>query len=352
MSDHRPSDARRDDAARLLRGAARRRAVATADLFLPDQLRLTERERLTAHSLLARLVRTIEDELRATLADRFADEEAVQAAFASAHVEIAAPLFDGSHALEDRELVGLLLRRAEEHRIYRASGDRAEQLRALIAARDAAVAADAMAVLVARSRRLDRFQEPVFARTELPAELQHRLVWTVAAALRAYMIEVHRVEPARADAALAEAAAGLIAGYDEGDSLEARCNRLARALLAAGRLDGGVIVTTLMEGTLPLFIAGLSAAAGIGYAAVWDILTDPAGGGPVFLLRASGLSRQQAAEALIALAEQPDDDRLVAQIGLFDATDPSDAARALSLWSLDPAYREAVLRLSEAREAA
>jgi hypothetical protein len=49
-----------------------------------------------------------------------------------------------------------------------------------------------MAVLVARSRRLDRFQEPVLARTELPAELQHRLVWTIAAARRAYLVDSMR----------------------------------------------------------------------------------------------------------------------------------------------------------------
>jgi uncharacterized protein (DUF2336 family) len=298
MSVIRPNQGGRDDSVRLLRGAARRRASVTSDLFLPEPLRLTERERLIARDLLARLVRTIEDELRAALRGRFAGHEALDAALASAHVEIAGPLFDGTAALRDPDLVSLLLRRAEEHRLFRAAPNRTDRLQALIADRDPAIGSDAMAVLVARSRRLDRFQEPVLARTELPADLQHRFVWTVAAALRTYLIEGHEIEPAAADTALAEAAGGLIAGYDEGDALEARCTRLAHRLHGQGRLDGGAIAAFLLEGTLPLFLAGLSAATGIAYDAVWDIVCDPSERGPAYLLAAAGLDRQQAGDVL------------------------------------------------------
>ncbi len=348
MSATRPHHGGRDHAVRLLRGAARRRASVTADLFLPESLRLTERERLIARDLLTRLIRTIEDELRTMLAERFRDHEALAAALSAAHVEIAAPLFDGTDALANRDLVSLLLRRSEEHRLFRAAPSRIERLQALVADRDAAIAADAMAVLVARSRRLDRFQEPVLARTELPADLQHRFVWTVAAALRTYLVESHGIDPAAADAALGPAASSLISGYDEGDSLEARCNRLARALHAAGRLDGAALAGFLMEGTLPLFLAGLSARTGIAYEAVWDILSEPEGRGAVTLLAAAGLDRQQAGDVLLCLAAQPVEARLVRQITWFETLDADLAAQALSMWSLDPAYRQALLRLDHA----
>ena len=350
MSDPPASQVKRDDAAHLLHGAAHRRAAATKDLFINEALRLSERQRLTARALLDRLVRTIEDELRAVLAERFAAHEALHAALASAHVEIAGPVFDGSTALEDAELVGLLLRRSEEHRVFLAARG-GERLQSLIADCDAEIAANAMAVLVARSRRLDRFQEPVLARTELPAELQHRLVWTVAAALRAYMVGTHRIDPAAADLALGQAASGLIAAYDEGESLEARCNRLARLLHGGGRLEGAVIADFLGEGTLPLFLAGLSAATDVGYSAVWDLLQEPSGRGPVFLTKAAGLDRQQAGQVLLLLTPQPDDDLLIRQIDLFDALHNGEAAQALGLWSLDPAYRDAVLRLDRPRQA-
>lgn len=346
MSAIRPSQAQWNDGARLLGESARLRAAAAIDLFLAEELRLTEAQRLTARALLGRLLRAIEDELRAAVADRFVNNRALHAALASAHVELAAAALDGAALSDEPGLIGLLLRRVEEHRLHLAGRGREQRLAALVADRDPEIAAHAMAVLVARSRRLDRFQEPVLARTELPAELQHALVWTVAAALRAYLTGPHQVSPALADAALGEAAAAAIAGYDEGDSLEGRAMRLCRRLHVAGRLDGATIAGFLGEGVLPLFIAGLSAATTISYGAVWDILTDPAGKGPVLLLKVAGLDREQAGRSLLALAAHADDDRLIRQVDLFDVIGRDDAERALSLWLLDPAYRAALLRLA------
>ena len=88
------------DAARLLLAAARERfSVAATDLLLPEQSRLTEWQRITAAGLLVRLVRTIEDALRARLAEGFADHEGLSAAFSSAHVPIARmPSFESRKA--------------------------------------------------------------------------------------------------------------------------------------------------------------------------------------------------------------------------------------------------------------
>ena len=70
------------DAARLLLAASRERsAVAATDLLLPEQARLSEWQRLTASALLLRLVRTVEDDLRARLAGEFRGEEALHARF-------------------------------------------------------------------------------------------------------------------------------------------------------------------------------------------------------------------------------------------------------------------------------
>jgi hypothetical protein len=352
MSALRPGQAKWDDGARLLRAAAGRRRVAATDLFMPGDLRLSERERVTARALLVRLLRVIEDELRAAIADRFRHDEPLHAALASTHVEIAGPALGGSDLLAEPELVGLLLRRVEEHRLFLAGPEAGERLKALVADRDEGVAADAMAVLVARGRRLDRFGEPVLARTELPAELQHRLVWTVAAALRNYLAGIHHIDASAADACLREAGAATIAAYDEADTLEARCGRLARRLRASDRLDGEAIAGFLEDGLLPLFIAGLSAVTAIPAASVWDILTEPAGQGPVLLLKAAGLDRGQAGRCLLLLAGPPSDDWIIEQIDLFDALTAQVAASALSLWSLDPVYRDALLALGEGRLAA
>ena len=112
---------RQSDAARLLLAAARERfAVAAADLLLPDRARLTEWQRLTAAALLTRLVRGLEDEMRARLAVRFEDHEALHAALSSAHVPIALPILERAQALRDADLSNVLVRRVEEHRYWKA----------------------------------------------------------------------------------------------------------------------------------------------------------------------------------------------------------------------------------------
>src|SRR4051795_10648575 len=146
-----------DGAARLVASARARLAGAALELRLPESDRLSEWQRRTIAALLAGLVRSVEDELRSALAARLpADQhEALHAALASAQVEIAGPLLDTASPW-DPALIALLLRRAEEHRLQKGGGDSA-LLVELSGNKDESVAGQAMALLVAQSRRLDSF---------------------------------------------------------------------------------------------------------------------------------------------------------------------------------------------------
>ena len=345
---------RQSDAARLLLAAARERfAVAATDLLLPDRARLTEWQRLTASALLNRLVGGLEDELRARLAERFEGHAALHAALSSAHVPIALPILERAQALRDPELGNVLVRRVEEHRYWKAHAPAAggeDLLYTLVRDPDEEVAAEAMELIIARSRRFDRFQEPAMGQVELPAELQHKLVWMVAASLRHYIVQQHRV--GAVDAAIEEVAGALIAAYDEGATLEARAVRLARRLHAAGRLDGELLARSLSEGMLPLFIAGLASLCALDYAAAWEVLADPRGRGPALLLRAAGAEREAAAAILLLLGSRghlvsgAEGDAAAEQLELFDTVDQEAAAEVLRLWQAHPSYRASVARIS------
>ena len=344
---------RKSDAARLLLAAARERfAVAATDLLLPEQTRLTEWQRITASRLLARLVRSVEEDLRARLAVRFEAHEAVHAALSSAHVPIALPILERAQVLRDAELTAVLVRRVEEHRFWaaRRAEEGEEYLHALVRDADEGIAAEAMELVIARSRRFDRFQEPEMGRVELPAELQHRLVWAIAAALRHYIVQQHRIGDV--DGAVAEAAEAVIAGYDEGDSLESRAMRLVRRLAGAGRLDGEALARSAADGMLPLFVAGLAELTGLDQGAAWEVLSDPRGRGPAMLLRAAGVEREAAAVILLALnARGPlvngaEGDETAAQLELYDTLDEPAARAVLRLWQAHPAYRASVARIS------
>lgn len=349
----------KSDAARLLLAAARERfAVAATDLLLPDQSRLTEWQRLTAAALLARLVRSVEEDLRARLAERFAAHEALSAALSSAHVPIALPILERAQALRDAELTTLLVRRVEEHRFWKARSHSGggEFLFDLVRDRNETVAAEAMELVIARSRRFDRFQEPAIGRVELPAELQHRLVWIVAAALRHYIVQHHQVGVV--DAAVEETASAAIAAYDEGDSLEAHASRLARSLHRAHRLDGSALARMADDGILPLFIAGIAVLCALEPGAAWEVLSDPRGRGPALLLRAAGLERDDAAAILLALNmrgahfSEAEGDAAAEQLELFDTVDRAAAREVLRLWQAHPAYRGSIARISTRARAA
>jgi len=338
-----------EDEARRLDAAARRRlSAAAADLALPEALRLGDWQRVTVRSLFAKLVRAIEDELRSALLDTevVRGHEPLAAAFGSGHLAVAGPMLEASGGYGDDELVAALIRRAEEHRRWRARAGEGEMplLIELIRNDDPEIAAAAMAFLVGQNRRLDSFGDPDTARTELPADLQHRLVWRVAAALRTYMTDLHGRDPVAADEAVVTAAGRFLAAYDEGDTLEARALRLVRRLDAVGRLNDRFIADSAGQGSQPLLIAALALRLGLSVAAIWNVLSDPKRRGPIFLLRAARLGRPEAAAILVALGAS--EDVLGAQADLFDVTDEETAAEALRLWRFDAGYRAAIAELA------
>ena len=348
------------DAARLLLAAARERfAVAATDLLLPDLARLSEWQRLTAAALLTRLIHSIEDELRASLAVRFEAHPAVHAALSSARVPIALPILERAQVLRDADLGNVLVRRVEEHRFWKAHAPASGQdlLFELVRDSDEVVAAEAMELVIARSRRFDRFQEPDMGQVELPAELQHKLVWLVAASLRHYIVQQHGL--AAVDGIIEEAGSALVASHDEGTILEAHAIRLARQLAQACRLDGALLLRALSEGMLPFFIAGAATLCGLDYAAAWEVIADPRGRGPAILLRAAGVDRDEAAAILLLanshgpLISGTEGDATAVQLDLFDSLDRASAAEVLRLWRAAPGYRAAVARVStRARPAA
>ncbi|PSJ39798.1 DUF2336 domain-containing protein [Allosphingosinicella deserti] len=343
MSDLRPSGNDLDGAAQLLASARMRVSAAASDLAIPADLRLTERQRATLATLLPRLLRTIEDELRSIVAEAF-DNDSLRGALSSAHLDIAGPILARCRAAEDPLLVTTLLRRAEEHRLHRTGGGADNALLIDLAGdTDAEIAGEAMALLIAHSGRFDPFQEPVLIRSDLPAELEHQLVWTVAAALRHYVVGQHEIGPGEADEVLATAGRRLLAAYDEGDTLDAHCLRLARALSGAGKLDDALTARALTDSGLSLFLAMLSVRTGLDTAAVWEIMSARDNRAMAFLLRAAGVAREPAGAILFALTR--DEVALVPQLDIYDGSNRAQAQRLLALWRADVGYRNAVARL-------
>jgi hypothetical protein len=345
MSDMRSGGGNEDGAARLLAAARARVSAIAADLALPSELRLSDRQRGVVTALFAALIGDAEDALRGTLLARLPGDapEALRAALGSASLPIALPLLEAGPLLADPQLLPLLLRRAEENRLAAAGADHG-LLAKLAGDEDAAIAGEAMGLLIGLNSRFDAFHEPLLGRSDLPADLRHRLLWTVAAALRRYMVSRHGVDPAAADAALAAATGAALPRYDEADGVEARAMRLAGLMAARGRLDDAVVAQAAEEGNLPLLLAVLAVRTGLGFEPAWELLSDMSGAGAALLLRAAGIDRAAAASILLRVAAS--DAAAAALADRFDTLSDAEVSRLVAPWRADPAYRAAIAELA------
>lgn len=251
--------------------------------------------------------------------------------------------------LDIPDLLALLLRRAEEERI--SAGLRAglpakkpRLLQSLVSDEDSDIAAAAMAVILAKSRRRDRFDGPRVTFDDIPAEGAVALANAVAAGRRADLSK--RFEPSEADERLTNAVHALLSRHDEGIRLEAKLFELAHALNRAGRLDEAFIRSALDEGDIALLAEALGLTAGLTFACAWEHVTGGEGK-LALLLRMSGASRPLAGEVIARAAEVLG---LVAEseIGAFDVLTDEEVGCARKWLRLDPAYRSSVADLASA----
>lgn len=308
--------------------------TARADFFLDPRARLTEQERALMTAMLADLVHSLADEFRAMLAgSEPANDEGDR-------------LFDllwRAGLLDLPDLVRLLLRRAEEERMsagIRAGrgGARLRFVQSLVSDEDSEVSAAAMALILARGRRRDRFDGPRLVFDDISAETAAALVHAIAAALRLDLVK--RFDPGDADDRLGQAARTVLSRHDEGNRLEARLFELVHALDAAGRLDEGFVRSALEEGEIALLAEALGRRSGIGFDCAWDHLAGGPGG-LALLLRMSGVSRPLAGAVIARLAEVSGTDPET-EIGAFDSLGDEDVESGRKWLRLDSGYRGAI----------
>ncbi len=320
-----------DRAASSTRRADRDRlSTVRADFFLDPRARLTEQERALMTAMLADLVASVADEVRA----------AAQLASGAANDD-GADLFErlvASGLLDIPDLIALLLCRAEQERLsaairQRATGARASFLHGLAASDDASVSAAAMAVILGRSRRRDRFDAPRITLDDVAAEAAVRFVNAVTAA-------IHAAGAPGSDRHLADAATALLARHDEGKCLEALCFALVHALEGAGRLDDDILRSALTDGELGIYAEALARRAAIDVDTAWSHLAS-GGHDLALLLRMAAVPRQIAAEIAAAMGTGAGMNP-AELIGLFDSLSEDEVEQARGWLRLDHHYRQAI----------
>ena len=323
------------------RAGGDRLATVRRDFFLDPAQRLSEQERALMTAMLHELVAGLADELRASLPPEAAEKSAE-----SAEREPEAVIAELSAAglLDRADLVALLLRRADADRIASATRPhldphRSPLVQSLAGDADPALSAAAMALVLARGRRRDRFGQSLVDFDDLSAESAVAIVHAIGAALRV------ELDPATADRRMSAACTALLSRHDEGLRLDALVAALVRALDKADRLDDELLAAAAHEGELDLLAAGLARRAGIDGEDAFRHLASPADGRLMMLLSMAGASRSLAARLLADIGELLGIADPGHEIASFDQIDAAAVEAARGWLRLDPHYRAACLAL-------
>ena len=318
-----------------------RLSTVRADFFLDPTARLTEQERALMTAMLHCLIGDIGDELRAVL------PSGSPAANDDGNLTLVDRLF--SAGLLDRPaLVRLLLRRADEERIATAANARAGRrearvLQGLVSHRDGAVAAAAMALILARGRRRDRFGQCLLHFDDLSPDEARSLVQLICAALRLDLTAT--VRGAEADRFLAAATAQVLSSHDPGSGIEALTANLVRLLDEEGDLIDELVIGGAMEGEMTFVAQALARRANVGGEQVVDELLSGEQRRVMTMLRAASVSRQVAARLLAGIGDLLGIADPGRAIDAFDGLDEAQVEDARTWLTSNKAYRDAVAAL-------
>ncbi|WP_066658279.1 DUF2336 domain-containing protein, partial [Sphingomonas sp. CCH9-H8] len=295
--------------------AAAYRGLATAidDFFLPESHRLDERTRVGLGRLLRALVDTVEGEIRDHGVRQLQVQGETDLAAVLAEADGVFAALSESGLLRDAELMAELIAQVRQELL--ASGmpvqahddpERPSLINRFVQHPDRVLAQSAMGVLIAESRRRSLPEAGPLPQTDLPAELHHKLVWWVAAALRARVTATAQLAPpdvAALDRVLAEAAQRSLAAHDEGDRVEAAVMRLAVAIDAQPDELPELLNEALGDRRVTLFAGLLAHALGVDYAVARGLALDAGSGRLWVALRALDLDRGAIARLGLALTE-------------------------------------------------
>jgi len=322
-----------------------RLSTVRRDFFLDPAKRLTEQERALMTAMLNCLVSDVADVIRAALpGGRLAANDEGDTALMEA--------LTASGLLDEPGLMALLLRRADEERIASAararSGRReARVLQGLVSHDYGAVAAAAMALILGRGRRRDRFGQCLIAYDDLTVGSAEALVHAVAAGLRGELA-ISRGAPA-ADLELAEALDKVAENRDEERGIDSLTASLVHFLDEVGGLTDDLILAAAHEGEVAFVAEVLARRAGVPIDSAMDELLSGEPEHLMALLRMAGVSRELGAGLLAGIGDLLGIADAGAAIGIFDRMSDEQVQAARSWLLTDPIYRTALERLGQGR---
>lgn len=320
----------------VVTGGRDRLSAARQDFFLPAAQRLTEQERALMTAMLHRLVEEVSAEIQLHLPQEWLP--------ANEDLSEVIDRLSQSGLLDREGLMSLLLRRADEERIAsafnaRPGRSRGSLVQAFVSDQEAEIAAAAMAVLIARGRRKDRYGQALVELDDVPAQDAAALVHGVSAALCE-----RRPPQIRGSDAVREfcgAAETLFRRYDAQRSLDRATAQLISMFDDRARLDEAWIKLAIDTGEIQLIGHALARRARIAApVAAGELLS----GDPrriMLLLRVADSSRELAGHLLAVLGDLLGLAADLNALNFFESFTAEQVAAARTSLQLDPHFKSA-----------
>jgi len=339
------------------------------DLLFDMGEALSDRERALMGDILRRLVADVDAAVRKDLAHRLAQDPRAPGdlvvAVANDEIDVAYPILVASAVLADSALIEIVRQRTQAHQLAIAgrraisedvsqalinTGDE-DVVVALLNNAGAQISAATLEYLVDQSRHVDRFQEPLVRRHDLPRDLTRNMYLWVSAALRHHLSSVHRVDGEVIDETVAKGAKDQFGKRHDDLTI---AERIVRDLRASRALNESVLLQFLKKGEVPLFEAGLACLLDLRPILVRRILFEPGPEALAIACKAAGF-QEVTFKTIVRLARtatlRPGEDieeAVRAAQAIFRQIKPSYATTVARRWRQDPQYQYALNKLESA----
>ncbi len=343
-----------------------------SDLFLSPNGRLNEHERALMNDVLLKLINSVEKNVKKELSKRLANIDDVSpdlaAKLANESIEIAEPMLRKSGVLNDEQLIEIIRNRSDAHRMAIAirshvsedvSGELIEKgsedvLEALIRNENAELSELAIKYLVAESKNVDRFQEPLLDRQDLPVDLAYRMYWWVSAALRRKIVLEFNLDSSMIDDMLEMATKSAIQSHDSTDSVMRTALKLARELASKNKLTITFLRQCLRQEKVNLFVAGLSEMTGLDVKILWRAMRERTGESLAIIAKSLEIDRDSFASIFLLIIQSRSGGKarttgLVNSIlSLYDEIKVINAKVAVRHWQRDFGFQDSILSMKDA----
>ncbi len=374
-----------DDEARRLFELAREKTKsgraslydAISDLFERRGEELDERERELMLEILRQLSREVEMSVRKKLASRLAKRTDapydLMVMLANDRIEVAHDILVESPIIRDAELIEVIRHRTSQHQLAVAvrkdisedvSGALVDNgsedvIVTLLNNPDAQISATVMEHLVEESRRVDRYQNPLVKRQDLPNRLAAKMCNWVSAALRMHIVENFDIDVHDLDDEIAQTV-GEITKSDgdqstDDDVVDTAAQKLIDKLYDAGELSPRFAVKSLSQGQITLFELSIAKLTGLRIRLTRRIIYEPGGEGLAVACRAIGVDRAvfvsmyRLTRKSRPKLDDPTDEDIRRLVEFYDRISADDAQLVLRKWLRDPDYLAALRELFEDR---